>query len=76
MRLFRPAAAPQWLLPLIQSIERAVNEPQIEEYIVAELPPASGRKRTVFVSNEAGGAVIAFNDGTHWRRVTDREIVS
>jgi hypothetical protein len=30
----------------------------------------------VNVSNETGGAVIAFSDGTDWRRVTDRAIVS
>ena len=34
------------------------------------------RKRLIFVSNEIGGAVVAFNDGIHWRRVTDRSIVS
>jgi hypothetical protein len=30
----------------------------------------------VYVSNESGGAVVAFSDGTDWRRVTDRAIVS
>jgi hypothetical protein len=30
----------------------------------------------VYVSNESGGAVVAFSDGTNWRRVTDRAIVS
>jgi len=30
----------------------------------------------VFCTNEAGGAVPAFYDGTNWRRVTDRAIVS
>jgi hypothetical protein len=76
VRLFRPAAAPGWLLQFAQSIERAFNEQGLEEYTVAELPSAAGRKRTVFVSNEAGGATIAFNDVTNWRRVTDRAVVS
>jgi hypothetical protein len=31
---------------------------------------------TVHVSNETGGAVLAFSDGTNWRRVTDRAVVS
>lgn len=31
---------------------------------------------TIYVSNESGGAVVAFSDGTNWRRVTDRAIVS
>ena len=30
----------------------------------------------VYCSNESGGAVPAFSDGTNWRRVTDRAIVS
>jgi hypothetical protein len=30
----------------------------------------------VYVSNETGGAVVAFYDGTNWRRVTDRAVVS
>ena len=30
----------------------------------------------VYVSNETGGSVVAFSDGTDWRRVTDRAIVS
>jgi hypothetical protein len=29
-----------------------------------------------FVSNESGGPVPAFSDGTAWRRVTDRAVVS
>ena len=30
----------------------------------------------IFVHDEVGGAVLAFSDGTNWRRVTDRAIVS
>ena len=30
----------------------------------------------IFVTDEAGGAVLAFSDGTNWRRVTDRAVVS
>lgn len=30
----------------------------------------------IYVTNEAGGAVPAFSDGTNWRRVTDRNIIS
>lgn len=30
----------------------------------------------VFCSNESGGAVVAFSDGTNWRRVTDRAVIS
>lgn len=31
---------------------------------------------TVFVNDEAGGAVLCFTDQTNWRRVTDRAVVS
>lgn len=30
----------------------------------------------IYVSNEAGGGVPAFWDGTNWRRCTDRAIIS
>ncbi len=45
-------------------------------YTVATLPSAAGAGAMIFVSDEAGGAVVAFSDGTNWRRVTDRAIVS
>jgi Protein of unknown function (DUF2793) len=45
---------------------------------VAALPSAtgSGAGATIFVTNESGGAVLAFSDGVNWRRVTDRAVVS
>ena len=76
IRIFRPANAPAWLLAVSKSIERALLEQALEEYAVSALPSASERKRLVFVTDEVGGAVVAFNDGSHWRRVTDRAIVS
>jgi len=46
-------------------------------YTVATLPPAANNLGgQIFVSNESGGAVPAFSDGTNWRRVTDRAVVS
>jgi len=30
----------------------------------------------IFVSDEVGGAVMAFYDGTNWRRITDRAVIS
>jgi hypothetical protein len=40
------------------------------------LPSAATAGALVYVSDEAGGPVVAFADGTTWRRVTDRAIVS
>lgn len=49
---------------------------RLPSYTVATLPSAGDAGEMIFVSDEAGGAVIAFADGTNWRRVTDRAIVS
>lgn len=44
---------------------------------VAAVPnPALFTGCVIYVSNESGGAVLAFSDGTNWRRVTDRAIIS
>lgn len=49
----------------------------LPQYTVATLPSAaSNTGGMIYVSNEAGGAVPAFSDGTDWRRVTDRAVVS
>lgn len=47
-------------------------------FTVSALPSAAnyGSGAMIYVSNESGGAVPAFSDGTNWRRVTDRAIVS
>ncbi len=45
-------------------------------YAKASLPSATTAGRIIYVTNETGGAVLAFSDGTNWRRVTDRAIVS
>ena len=50
---------------------------QLKTYTVATLPSAASYPRgVIFVSNESGGATIAFSDATNWRRVQDRAIVS
>jgi len=50
----------------------------LTSYTVGTVPSASGSGAgfTIYVSNETGGAVPAFSDGTNWRRVTDRAIIS
>lgn len=50
----------------------------IPSYTVAGLPSAAalGAGTQVYVSNESGGAVMAFSDGASWRRMTDRAVVS
>lgn len=65
------AAAPTARL----QVEGAVR---VKSYAKASLPSASGNGAgaILYVSDEAGGAVLAFSDGTNWRRVTDRAVVS
>ena len=49
---------------------------QLTSYTVATLPVATTAAGLIFVSDETGGAVPTFSDGTNWRRVTDRAVVS
>lgn len=66
-----------WLFSLWTAyFDERINKP--ESYTVATMPSASSRGAgaMIYVSNETGGAVPAFSDGTDWRRVTDRTIVS
>lgn len=39
-------------------------------------PGTMGAGCLIYVPDESGGAVMAFSDGTVWRRVTDRAVVS
>jgi hypothetical protein len=48
----------------------------LPSYTVSTLPAAVPAGAMVYVTNESGGAVPAFADGTNWRRVTDRVIVT
>lgn len=51
---------------------------KLPSYTVATVPSAStmGAGAEIYVSDETGGAVPAFSDGTNWRRVTDRNTIS
>lgn len=50
---------------------------QAKTYTVATVPAAATYPRgVIYVSNETGGATLAFSDGTNWRRVQDRAVVS
>lgn len=51
---------------------------RVGSYEISALPSASsdGEGAIIFVSNESGGPTLAFSDGTHWKRVSDNQIVS
>lgn len=48
----------------------------LASYVKTALPSPAQAGTLIYVTNEIGGAVPAFADGTNWRRVTDRAIVS
>lgn len=81
-QFFRPAEAPFWLERVLRSIHDALADVwstplRLASYAVADLPPAADwTNGMVYVTDESGGAVPAFSDGTNWRRVTDRAVVS
>jgi hypothetical protein len=50
--------------------------PIVPSYTVAGVPSASPAGQLAYISNETGGAVLAFSDATNWRRVTDRAVIA
>ena len=66
----------------LDDIENKFNVPLLPSFTVSQLTgatpqvPASSRPNGfVMVSDETGGQVPAFSDGTSWRRVTDRAVI-
>ncbi len=57
-------------------VNSAAAPVQLLAATVATLPPATSAGGLLYVSDESGGAVLAFSDGSQWRRVTDRAVVS
>lgn len=82
MRLTLPGDGPAWLPAFASSILRGLTQIwpgplRLASYVVAEVPDAATYSAgLIYVTDEAGGAVPAFSDGTDWRRVTDRAVVS
>jgi hypothetical protein len=59
-------------------VAAAGGAPKLPAFTIAALPNAAtaGPGAIVYVSDESGGAVPAFSDGSDWRRITDRAIAS
>lgn len=69
--------SPVWTRWLLQVYGVLNGLPELPAYTVATLPAATDRAgRMLYVSDASGGAVPAFSDGTSWRRVTDRTVIS
>lgn len=78
---------PQWAASLVRTLESQLADMErtkqtrgrthhLRNVTVAELPEATPAGKLLYVSDEVGGATVAFSDGTNWRRVTDNAIVS
>lgn len=71
-----------WLERVFNRLGSGEGPIPIKGYAKANLPTASewgdisSFSSLIYVTDEVGGAVLAFSDGTNWRRVTDRAIVS
>lgn len=66
---------------IVEAFGLAVDESPLvfmaNSYTVATVPAAATYPRgIIYVSNETGGATLAFSDGTNWRRVQDRNVIS
>ncbi len=69
-------AAPQFF-SFIDQVTREVNENKAPIFTVATVPDATiNEAKTIYVSDETGGKTLAFSDGTDWRRVQDRAVIS
>lgn len=61
-----------------RTLEQLIDETRrLPAYLKTEMPdPVANIDFLIIVTNEVGGRVPAFSDGTNWRRVTDRAVVS
>lgn len=77
----------QWALRVVQIINpfmtrvenaffRQGRIPKVASFTVATVPDATEPGQIIYVSDETGGATLAFSDGSDWRRVQDRAVVS
>jgi hypothetical protein len=61
----------------LESVERAINGWQFPPFTVATVISAEDNVGMgIYVSDESGGATLAFSDGSVWRRVQDRAIIT
>jgi hypothetical protein len=61
----------------LNDLEAWQRMPRLMAFAVADLPDAATYERClIYVSDETSGPTIAFSDGTDWRRVQDRAVVS
>lgn len=65
-----------WMLRIERTFVRQEQIYRMRSATVATLPAASPAGQWIYVTDETGGAVPCFSDGSDWRRVTDRAVAS
>lgn len=66
----------------LSNLYTRINGPfMVPSYTVVSAPSptnwqGTGFSSIIYVSDETGGATLAFSDGTNWRRVQDRTIIA
>jgi hypothetical protein len=58
-----------------EALGPSLGELNLRVYAKTALP-SHRAGRVIYVNNDVGGAVMAFSDGTDWRRVTDRAVIA
>lgn len=62
---------------IIDEVKTPMGPTGLKSYLKTALPSAAlYANAMIFVSNDVGGSTPAFSDGTNWRRVADRAIIS
>jgi len=78
-----PLSAPGWAQQMADDVTREIRASTrgfpvaLASFAKTNLPnPARWTGAWIYVTNDIGGAVPAFSDGTNWRRCTDRNVIS
>lgn len=77
-----PQSAPAWARQLADDLTRELVRVnafpvKLPPFAKADLPdPGRWVDCSIIVSDDVGGRVPAFSDGTAWRRYTDRNVIS
>lgn len=65
------------LQAFFEELERHINEFKAPDFTVTSVPDSvQNEAMIIYVSDEVGGATLAFSDGLNWRRVQDRTIIT
>lgn len=76
-----PADAPAWAQRLQTDLNKALAQVEISrkpKTFAKAAVPADGSETVAIISDDttSGGPVLAFFDGSQWRRSTDRGVIS